>query len=118
MPFDMQILIFWRCLLVVLLTVLDNAVLFCKFFRCCYYNLCSYKTATQKIDKTKILMKKGRKQILVFLRFAVLTRFYCIQSLYRHVVYNVPVSCKANGDRDELWAWLDSDPKVRCNYST
>ena len=31
MSFDMQILIFWRCLLVVLLTVLDNAVLFVNY---------------------------------------------------------------------------------------
>ena len=30
-------------------------------------------------------------------------------SLYRLVVCNVPVSCKANGDRNQLGAWLDSD---------
>ena len=35
-----------------------------------------------------------------------------IRSLYRHVVCDVPVSCKANGDRNQLWAWLDSDPKA------
>ena len=23
---------------------------------------------------------------------------------------NVPVSCKSNGDRNQLWAWLNSDP--------
>ena len=28
-----------------------------------------------------------------------------IWSLYRHVVCDVPVSCKANGDRKQLWAW-------------
>ena len=32
-----------------------------------------------------------------------------IQSLYRHVVCNVSVSCKANGDRNQLGAWLDTD---------
>ena len=30
-------------------------------------------------------------------------------SLYRHVVCNVPISCKANGERSQLEAWLDSD---------
>ena len=36
---------------------------------------------------------------------------YCstIRSLYRHVICNVPVSCKSNGDRNHLRAWLDSD---------
>ena len=33
-----------------------------------------------------------------------------IQSQYRHVVCNVPVSCKANGDLNQVEAWLDSDP--------
>ena len=32
-----------------------------------------------------------------------------IRSLYRHVVRNVPVSCKANRDRNQLGVWLDSD---------
>ena len=44
----------------------------------------------------------------------LLYRYYtAIRSLYRHVVHicDVPVSLKANGDRDQLWAWLDSDPK-------
>ena len=29
-----------------------------------------------------------------------------IRSLYHHVVCNVLVSCKANGDRNPLGAWL------------
>ena len=37
--------------------------------------------------------------------------FTAIWSLYRHVC-ETPVSCKANGDRNQLWAWLDSDPKA------
>ena len=32
-----------------------------------------------------------------------------IRSLDCHVVYNVPFSCKANGDRNQFGAWLDSD---------
>ena len=36
-------------------------------------------------------------------------KFYCIRSLYRHMVCNVQVSCKANGDRNHLEAGLDSD---------
>ena len=40
-----------------------------------------------------------------------ITRYdWAIWSLYRHVVCNVLVSCKANGDRNQLEAWLDSDP--------
>ena len=35
-----------------------------------------------------------------------------IWSLNRHVVCDVPVSGKANGDRNQLWAWLDSDLKA------
>ena len=31
------------------------------------------------------------------------------RSLYRQVVCNVPISCKAKGDRNELGVWLDSD---------
>ena len=31
-------------------------------------------------------------------------------TVHRHVVCNVPVSCKANRDRNQLGAWLDSDP--------
>ena len=42
-----------------------------------------------------------------------LYRYYtAIRSLYRHVVCDVPVSCKANRGRNKLWAWLDSDPKA------
>ena len=43
--------------------------------------------------------------------FTVITDLYysTIRSLYRHVVCNVPVSCKVNGDRNQLEAWLDSD---------
>ena len=32
--------------------------------------------------------------------------------LNRHVVYNVLVSCKANGDRYQLGTMLDNDPKA------
>ena len=32
-----------------------------------------------------------------------------IRSLYRHVVGSVWVTCKANGDSNQLWALLDSD---------
>ena len=35
--------------------------------------------------------------------------YLIIRPLYRHVVCNVPVPCKANGDRKQLGAWLDSD---------
>ena len=31
-----------------------------------------------------------------------------VMSLYPHMVCNVPVSCKANGDRNQLGAWLGS----------
>ena len=41
-----------------------------------------------------------------------------IQPLYHHVVCDIPVSCKANGDRYQLWAWLDSDQKPINNSST
>ena len=42
-----------------------------------------------------------------------LYRYYtAIRSLYRHVVCDVPVSCKANRYRNQLWAWLDSDQKA------
>ena len=41
-----------------------------------------------------------------------LYRYYTANRLLnRHVVCDVPVSCKANGDRNQLWAWLDSDLK-------
>ena len=37
------------------------------------------------------------------------TMYYtAIQSLYHHLVCNATVSCKANGDRNQLGAWLDS----------
>ena len=36
--------------------------------------------------------------------------YTAIQLLYRNVVCNVPVFCKANVDRNQLWSWLDSDP--------
>ena len=44
----------------------------------------------------------------------MLTYFFytAIRPLYRHVVCNAPVSCKANGVRNQLWAWLDSDSKA------
>ena len=44
----------------------------------------------------------------------MLTYFYytAIRPFYRHKVCNAPVSCKANGVRNKLWAWLDSDPKA------
>ena len=32
-----------------------------------------------------------------------------IRSLYHHMVCNIPVSCKANGDRNQLEVWLDSE---------
>ena len=32
-----------------------------------------------------------------------------IRSLYCHMVCNVPVSCKANIERNQLGVWLDSD---------
>ena len=35
---------------------------------------------------------------------------HCIATWYN--VCNVPVCCKANGDRNQLGAWLDSDPNV------
>ena len=42
-----------------------------------------------------------------------LYRYYtAIWSMYRHVVCDVSVFFKANGDRNQLWAWLDSDPKA------
>ena len=42
------------------------------------------------------------------------TKFYLtIGSLYRHMVWSVPVSCKANGDRNQSGAWLDSDLIVK-----
>ena len=42
-----------------------------------------------------------------------LDRYYtAIRSLYRHVVCDILVFCKANGDRNQLWAWLDSDQKA------
>ena len=42
-----------------------------------------------------------------------LYRYYtAIWSLFRHMECDVPVSCEANGDRNQLWAWCDSDPKA------
>ena len=38
--------------------------------------------------------------------------YTAIRPLYHHVVCNVPVSCKANRDRNQLGAWLDCDPKA------
>ena len=40
------------------------------------------------------------------------TYYTTIRSLYPLVVCNVSVSCKANGDRNQLWALLDSDSKA------
>ena len=41
-------------------------------------------------------------------RAAIYGSYYSsIQSLYRHVVCNVWVSCKANGDRNQFGAWVD-----------
>ena len=38
--------------------------------------------------------------------------------LYRHVACNAPLSCKANGEREEpVGAWLDSDLIVDSNTS-
>ena len=34
-----------------------------------------------------------------------------IRAIYLQVICNVPVSCKANGDRNQLRAWLYSDLK-------
>ena len=31
------------------------------------------------------------------------------RSMYHHMVCNVPVSCIANRDRNQMGAWLDSD---------
>ena len=54
----------------------------------------------------------------LYLEYLKVTSKYCsllywyypaIWSLNRHVVCNVPVSCKSKGDRNQLWAWLDSD---------
>ena len=46
-------------------------------------------------------------------RQASIRSYYtAIRSLYRHVVCDVPVSCKANGERNQRWAWLDSDPNA------
>ena len=37
--------------------------------------------------------------------------YSAFRSLYRHVVCNIPISCKANGIRNQLgWGWLDSGP--------
>ena len=36
--------------------------------------------------------------------------YSAIRSLFLHMVCNVPVSCKANEDRNHLGAWLDSGP--------
>ena len=36
--------------------------------------------------------------------------YSAIRSLYRHIVSTVPVSCKANGDRNQFGAWLDRVP--------
>ena len=35
--------------------------------------------------------------------------YSAIRSLNHHVVCNVSVSCKANKDRNQLGAWIDSD---------
>ena len=55
-------------------------------------------------------------QVGIFFQFPwllnknVYTKFYpTFRSLYRHVECNVPVSCKAFGDRNQLGAWLDND---------
>ena len=64
-----------------------------------------------------ILWKVIRRAVLLFAFGIILNtnwgRMYhtAVRSLYRHLVCNVPVSCKANGDRNQLWAWLDCDPK-------
>ena len=64
-----------------------------------------------------ILWKVLRRAVLLFAFGIILNtnwgRMYhtTIQSMYRHVVCNVLVSCKANADRNQLWAWLDCDPK-------
>ena len=42
-----------------------------------------------------------------------LVDYTAIWSLYRHVVCDIPVWFKANGDRNQLWAWLDSDQNNR-----
>ena len=48
----------------------------------------------------------------VMVNIDMLLYYTAIRSLSRHVVYNAPFSCKANGDRNQLWAWLNSDPKA------
>ena len=64
-----------------------------------------------------ILWKVLRRAVLLFAFGIILNtnwgRMYhtTIQSLFRHMVCNVPVSFKANGDRNQLLAWLDCDPK-------
>ena len=37
---------------------------------------------------------------------------YSIQISVSPVVCNVPVSCKASGDRDQFGVWRDSDPQA------
>ena len=41
-----------------------------------------------------------------------LVYYIAYRSLYRHVVCNVPVSRKTNGDMNQLGTWCYSDPKA------
>ena len=51
------------------------------------------------------------RYIYVNIPTKVLSNYYtAVRSLFRHVVCNVPVSCKANRDRNQFEAWPDSDP--------
>ena len=67
--------------------------------------------------RTKHGASRDSKQRPLYIKLSTLplvgsTGNTAIQSLYRHVACDVPVSCKTNGDSNQLWAWLDSDPKV------
>ena len=71
----------------------------------------SFKAFTVRVTPQRVLWKYTD----VHCRYGT-DQYYmytAIRSLYSHVVCNVSLSCKFNGDRNQLRAWTDSDPISR-----
>ena len=68
------------------------------------------KSTTVALDCSLAILAPVALLLNILESFEQLWYYSVIQSLYRHVVCNVQVSCKTNRDRNQLEAWLDSDP--------
>ena len=65
--------------------------------------MCARKNRLSASSEESVKTVQMRINIIMNYNYEILTMYYtAILSLYRHVVCNVPVSCKANRDRNQL----------------